>query len=157
MLAKVHKIKHGGDMQRLLNQMGIPATTVVKHRQSASFNVEFFVPEMQLGVRPAKQWTDLIDKRFTNLKIIKSSDTVATWRDNQPIIIASIELEDHGVTPNSGEFKTVSLHPEEEAQDEPPAPSPAPKPQLPPPLPPCSKWLMLAGGPEMFGWFAQVK
>jgi hypothetical protein len=80
----------GPDMQVRLRQVGIEAQKVVRQRETGFYIADFYVPGMEMPIRPSQDWAYIIQQRLPDLTVIDTSDTVAGWRSDKPVIWASV-------------------------------------------------------------------
>lgn len=81
---------NGREMQAHLARLGIRAQKVTRKRFSGHFVAEFFVPNLEASVPPARDWAARIQQQLGGASIIAAHDTRAAWRPGQPIIAASV-------------------------------------------------------------------
>lgn len=80
----------GPAMQECLKEVGIYAQKVIRHRDTGHYVADFYVPGMQTPIQPSENWASMIQQRLAGLTIIDTSDTVAGWRSDKPVIWASV-------------------------------------------------------------------
>jgi hypothetical protein len=80
----------GPKMQARLKASGIDARQVTRSRRTGYYVADFYSPGMQSPVTPARVWAERIQQRVGGLTIVDRDDTVADWRDGQPVIYASV-------------------------------------------------------------------
>lgn len=83
-------MKSGVVMKRELIELGIPVQKLVRFQDTGDYSAEFFIPEMQQGVLPAAEWAQLICDVMPDARIVGTHDTIAHWREGQPVIYASV-------------------------------------------------------------------
>ena len=82
---------NGREMQARLERAGIRPQKVVRKRETGFYMADFYVPEMQSAVPPARSWATEIERHFPGqVQIIQTDDMRAEWRDGQPIIAATV-------------------------------------------------------------------
>jgi hypothetical protein len=82
---------NGREMQARLERAGIRPQKVVRKRETGFYMADFYVPEMQAAVPPARTWAKEIERIFPGqVQIIQTDDMRAEWRDGQPIIAATV-------------------------------------------------------------------
>lgn len=80
----------GPAMREHLSRLGIEPQKVTFKRDARHYIADFYVPEMQIPVRPAREYAHIMQQRLQGVRIIETHDTVATWRSGQPIIFATV-------------------------------------------------------------------
>lgn len=80
----------GRAMCKHLVSLGIPAQKIVRKQETGEYVAEFFVPEMSEPVAPAREWASKITEALPLARIIDTHDTFASWRENQPVIYATV-------------------------------------------------------------------
>ena len=86
----------GRAMQRHLETCGIAAQKIVRKRDTGVYVAEFFVPEMSAEIDSSKVWAKRIRASLPQATIIDTHDTIASWRDDNPVIFATVifQLQD---------------------------------------------------------------
>lgn len=80
----------GRAMCRHLVSLGVAAQKVVRKQETGEYVADFFVPEMDDAILPAKTWAQRISEALPNAHIIRVHDTIAGWRPEQPVICATV-------------------------------------------------------------------
>lgn len=80
----------GPQMQQFMKEQGINAQKVVRRRTTGHYVADFFVPGMSTPVDSSRQWARTMQQRINGLRVVDTSDTVAGWRSDTPIIWASV-------------------------------------------------------------------
>jgi len=80
----------GPAMQECMEQVGIHAQKVVRQRDTGHYIADFYVPGMQTPIPPSDNWATVMQQRLAGLTVIDTSDTVAGWRSDKPVIWASV-------------------------------------------------------------------
>jgi hypothetical protein len=82
-------VPSGPMMRTVLRDGGIPAQKVTRRRDTGHYIAEFYTPGMQVAVTPSEAWARSIG-RIDGVRIIDRSDTIAEWRIDQPVIMATV-------------------------------------------------------------------
>lgn len=80
----------GRALCRHLVSLGVPAQKIVRKQETGDYVADFFVPEMSEPVAPAKEWAKRIREALPSARIIDTHDTIAAWREGQPVIYATV-------------------------------------------------------------------
>lgn len=80
----------GRAMCRHLVSLGIDVQKVVRKRETGDYVADFFVPQMQNPIAPAREWARQIRRVLPSASIIDTHDTVASWRAGEPVIYATV-------------------------------------------------------------------
>ncbi|MGB7340792.1 MAG: hypothetical protein WBC91_17980 [Phototrophicaceae bacterium] len=86
-------ILSGRAMCRHLMSLGVTAQKVVRKRETGDYVADFYIPDMDDSIAPASQWAQAIRHVLPDVHIIETHDTVASWRQNQPIIHATVVFQ----------------------------------------------------------------
>lgn len=80
----------GRDAKLVLRLAGIPVTHVHRSQETGEYRAEFYIPDMEKGVDPASVWAERILEKFPDVIITATHDTIAHWREGQPVIAAGV-------------------------------------------------------------------
>ena len=80
-------------LNEMLSDAGVPAQKVTKKQQTGIFRVEFYHPNMQRAIESSDHWEQVVTDLFDGVDVVGHADQVAYWRDGQPTIMASLDLE----------------------------------------------------------------
>ncbi|MCA9913992.1 MAG: hypothetical protein KC496_11610 [Anaerolineae bacterium] len=86
----------GRAMRRHLASMGVPAQKVVRKQASGDYVADFFIPQMEQPIAPAREWAQRIRATVPQAQIKNTHDTVAEWRPGKPVIYATVTFTVQG-------------------------------------------------------------
>jgi len=80
----------GRAMRRHLASLGVPAQKVVRKQASGDYVADFYIPQMEQPIAPAREWAGRIHSLIPQAMIKDTHDTVADWRPGNPVIYATV-------------------------------------------------------------------
>lgn len=84
----------GKSLLEALQAAGIHASDVSRNRRTGIHTVRFVAPNLTAmdspGTAPAKVWARRITAAFSDVEIVDTYDSVAEWREGQPVIFATV-------------------------------------------------------------------
>lgn len=91
---KAATIPTGPQLAHELQATGVAVQQVTLRRSTGHYVAEFYHPKMRTPVKPSRLWAEIMKERLNyqgrRCLIIDHHDTIATWRDDQPVIWASV-------------------------------------------------------------------
>jgi hypothetical protein len=82
----------GPQLRQYLQQFDIDPQIVVCERDSGQYIADWYVPEMKAPVWPAEVYADMLRAVLPGVRIVNTIDTIAAWRDDQPVINAMVRF-----------------------------------------------------------------
>lgn len=79
-----------------LHSNGIDALDVTRNRKSGCYEVRFGAQNItqfsSRGTEPAREWARRILERFDGVEVVDTYDSVADWRPQRPVLLATVFL-----------------------------------------------------------------
>lgn len=83
----------GRELRRHLVSLGVDVQKVVRKRETGDYVADFYIPDMDDPIQPAREWAKQIRRALPQVHILDTHDTIAAWRPGQPVIYATVVFQ----------------------------------------------------------------